>query len=153
MGGRKAMRSMWHFPDGYYDDTGNWQRTKFCFIDCGERCTCMPPAGQHYSEAHDKSLIKPKESSVSYSFQVKGATKADAIELAGVQFDAVEAGQPVHAADMPAAKAATAAFANLLVDDATCDTVLSISGSVWSTTEGLRSAQINVSAAFDPPRK
>lgn len=30
-------------PDGYYDENGVWQRTKFCFVDCGERCTCKPP--------------------------------------------------------------------------------------------------------------
>lgn len=44
---------MWHFPDGYYDDNGEWQRTKFCFVAC-QHCTCMPPGGRFYSEAHDK---------------------------------------------------------------------------------------------------
>jgi hypothetical protein len=39
---------------GYYDDEGNWQRRKYCFRDCGERCTCKPPNGRYYSEAHDK---------------------------------------------------------------------------------------------------
>ena len=90
---------------------------------------------------------------MSYSFQVKGTTKADAIELANIQFDAVLSSQPVHEADMPAAKAATAAFANLLVDDAKCDTILTINGSVWSTSEGLRQASININAGFDAPRK
>lgn len=33
------------FPDGGYDANGHWQRTKFCFFDCGDRCTCMPPMG------------------------------------------------------------------------------------------------------------
>jgi hypothetical protein len=41
--------------DGYYDETGHWQRTKFCFVSCGDRCTCRPPMG-YYSEAHDKGL-------------------------------------------------------------------------------------------------
>ena len=31
------------YPDGYYDDDGSWQRTKFCFVDCGENCTCREP--------------------------------------------------------------------------------------------------------------
>ena len=31
------------YPDGYYDDDGLWQRTKFCFVDCGENCTCKEP--------------------------------------------------------------------------------------------------------------
>jgi hypothetical protein len=30
--------------DGYYDEKGQWQRTKFCLVYCGpERCTCGPP--------------------------------------------------------------------------------------------------------------
>jgi len=30
--------------DGYYDDNGHWQRTKFCFAAC-VNCTCGPPGG------------------------------------------------------------------------------------------------------------
>lgn len=40
--------------DGYYDDCGNWNRTKYCFISCGARCTCMPPMGLSYDPARDK---------------------------------------------------------------------------------------------------
>jgi hypothetical protein len=39
--------------DGYYDDEGNWQRTKFCFVQC-QHCTCQPPGLLFYSVAHDK---------------------------------------------------------------------------------------------------
>ena len=39
--------------DGGYDENGHWQRTKFCFISCGKRCTCRPPFGMWYSMAHD----------------------------------------------------------------------------------------------------
>lgn len=42
------------FRNGYYDDKGDWQRTKFCFTDCGANCNCGPPLGQWYSAAHDK---------------------------------------------------------------------------------------------------
>jgi len=42
--------------NGHYDDDGIWQRTKFCFVYCGERCDCGPPNGQHYSAAHDKRV-------------------------------------------------------------------------------------------------
>ena len=31
------------YPDGYYDDNGTWRRTKLCFVDCGENCTCKEP--------------------------------------------------------------------------------------------------------------
>lgn len=30
---------------GYYDTNGHWQRTKCCFVYCGDRCTCKPPNG------------------------------------------------------------------------------------------------------------
>jgi len=39
---------------GYYDECGQWQRTKYCFVSCGARCICLPPGGQQYSPAHDK---------------------------------------------------------------------------------------------------
>ncbi len=44
--------------DGHYDDKGQWQRTKFCFMSCGDRCTCGPPNGMYYSPIHDKSKEK-----------------------------------------------------------------------------------------------
>lgn len=47
--------------NGYYDENGNWQRTKFCFVSCGQRCDCLPPGGLHYSAAHDKRLKATKE--------------------------------------------------------------------------------------------
>ena len=31
--------------DGYYDDDDKWVRTKLCFVDCGDACTCRPPGG------------------------------------------------------------------------------------------------------------
>lgn len=90
---------------------------------------------------------------MSYSFSVKAATKAEAIEAANKKFNEVEAQQPVHALDMSAAKAATAAFVNLLMDDAKCDTVLSINGSVYVPTEGPRQTSISINAGLDVPRK
>lgn len=42
-------------PGGYYDDTGHWVQLKHCFVYCGASCTCSPPGGVFYSEAHDKS--------------------------------------------------------------------------------------------------
>ncbi len=44
--------------NGYYDDTGHWQRTKFCFVSCGARCTCGPPGGVYYNPLYDKSKEK-----------------------------------------------------------------------------------------------
>lgn len=46
---------------GYYDDTGHWQRTKFCFVYCGARCNCGPPhPGGYYNPAFDKRLGESK---------------------------------------------------------------------------------------------
>ena len=42
--------------DGYYDDEGAWHRTKHCFVSCGNRCTCRPPGGLHYSVEHDQRI-------------------------------------------------------------------------------------------------
>ena len=90
---------------------------------------------------------------MSYSFSVKGATKADAIEAANSKFDEVQAQQPVHALDMAAAKTATAAFTNLLGDDDKCDTALSVNGSVYVPAEGPRQVSITINAGLDAPRK
>jgi hypothetical protein len=43
--------------DGYYNEEGYWTRTKFCFVSCGERCTCRAP-GPHYNPVYDKRLDK-----------------------------------------------------------------------------------------------
>lgn len=51
------------YMNGYYDDNGCWQRTKFCFVSCGERCDCMAPGGLYYSAAHDKRLKPVVENS------------------------------------------------------------------------------------------
>lgn len=47
--------------DGYYDDKGNWQRTKFCFVDCGGRCTCKPPLGVWTIERAESLLSTASE--------------------------------------------------------------------------------------------
>lgn len=48
--------------DGYYDERGIWQRTKFCFVDCGERCTCKPPFGAlfYLNERPDETPEAPE---------------------------------------------------------------------------------------------
>ena len=38
--------------DGYYDENGNWQRSKFCFMTCHD-CTCLPPLGIYYDQSKD----------------------------------------------------------------------------------------------------
>lgn len=47
--------------NGQYDEQGNWQRNKHCFVYCGERCDCGPPFGTHYSPIHDRRPAAPAE--------------------------------------------------------------------------------------------
>lgn len=30
---------------GYYNETGMWIQTKYCFTSCGDACDCQPPNG------------------------------------------------------------------------------------------------------------
>lgn len=89
---------------------------------------------------------------MNYDFHVKAETKADAINQANEQLDAVLAAQPMHAADMPAARQAVEAFTNLLVEDPACYVVLSISGSIHFYPEGLRYAGITIRAGVNLPK-
>jgi len=45
--------------DGYYDENGRWQRTKFCFVYCGERCTCMPRGPLYRVDLDTSKQVKP----------------------------------------------------------------------------------------------
>jgi hypothetical protein len=47
------MSLMPRSPDGYYDEGGRWQRTKFCFVYCGAACTCQPPGGVYTLKPDD----------------------------------------------------------------------------------------------------
>lgn len=42
--------------DGYYDENGNWKRTKLCFMHCGSRCTCSPPGGIYFRPPEEKKV-------------------------------------------------------------------------------------------------
>jgi hypothetical protein len=47
--------SQFYRRGGYYDDTGHWVRTKYCFVFCGLSCNCMPPLGLEYVPSLDKT--------------------------------------------------------------------------------------------------
>jgi len=70
---------------------------------------------------------------MSYSFNVRAASKAAALAAVSVELDKVVTQQPVHAADRAAAEAAAVAQVNLLVDDDTRDVSVSVSGSLGGT--------------------
>lgn len=85
---------------------------------------------------------------MSYSFSVRGATKAIALQNVVAQLDEVVAAQPIHAADRSQAQAAAIAFLALVPDDAgDQDFFVSVHGSVgWQGDNVIISASVGVSA-------
>lgn len=89
---------------------------------------------------------------MSYSFQVKAATKADAKALVEEEFEKVVRHQPCHARDKAAAIANANAVIDLLADDDTMDVSVFCHGYVSWQVPGdgsdvpLCSAQISASA-------
>jgi len=56
--------SLFESLNGHYDEDGVWQRFKFCFVSCGDRCDCMPPNGIIFLEGkaleeHQERLANP----------------------------------------------------------------------------------------------
>lgn len=44
--------------NGYYDKNGTWQKMKYCFVYCGDRCDCGPPNGIYQLEKEE--VIRPQ---------------------------------------------------------------------------------------------
>jgi hypothetical protein len=85
---------------------------------------------------------------MSYSFSVKGATKAEASTKVAEELAKVVLAQPVHAADQAQAQAAADGFINVLADDSAQDVSVSVNGSVWNTDAGLQQASISLNASL-----
>ena len=92
---------------------------------------------------------------MSYSFSVRGTTKANVMEKAAAEFDKVVAAQPIHSADRAHAQSAVAGLVSVLPDgNDKQDIYVSVSGSVgWTGERGtadqvLASASLNVSASL-----
>jgi len=90
---------------------------------------------------------------MSYSFSVRGATKAEVIEKIGAELNKVVLSQPIHAADRVQAQAAAEAFLGVIPGKSdNQDFYISVSGSVgWNGILGtadqvLTSAGVSVSA-------
>jgi len=89
---------------------------------------------------------------MSYSFNVRGADKADAAMKVAAELDKVVAGQPNHAADRSQAEAAVASFIGVLGDDPEMEVQVSVNGSLgWygsSDPTALTNAAISISASL-----
>jgi hypothetical protein len=86
---------------------------------------------------------------MSYSFQVTGATKAEALDKIADQLAAVVLAQPPHAADQLQAQGAAESFINLLADDDEKDISVSMHGSLWTSDAGILSANVNITATIE----
>jgi hypothetical protein len=70
---------------------------------------------------------------MSYSFNVKGANKAEAKAAVDAKFEAIVAGQEIHSRDRAAVLANANAVIDLLADDDTKDISVSVNGHVsWT---------------------
>lgn len=74
---------------------------------------------------------------MSYSFSVQAPTKEEAKQKVSLEFDRVLEGQPVHAADLPSARVAAAAFIDVLRDPTEAEEVkVRVNGWVSWRAEG-----------------
>lgn len=74
---------------------------------------------------------------MSYSFNVQAPTKEEAKIAVEAEFEKVLASQPVHAADLPAARIAAAAFIDVLKDPTEAEEVkVRVNGWVSWRAEG-----------------
>lgn len=88
---------------------------------------------------------------MSYSFSVRGSTKAEVAEKVSAELDKVVASQPIHKADHMQAQKAAEVFVGLLADDSEKDISVSVSGSIgWNGTDQktVTAASVNVSASL-----
>jgi len=90
---------------------------------------------------------------MSYSFNVRGATKAEAMEKVVAELDKVVAAQPVHSADRAQAQAAAEAFIGL-IPDSNENQEVAVTASGWVSWDlagsdtVVKAASANVSASL-----
>jgi hypothetical protein len=85
---------------------------------------------------------------MSYSFGVRGSSKADAIKKVAEQLAETVKTQPMHVEDQKQAQAAAESIIGLLVVDTTKDVMVSMSGSLSKSRSGTTGANVNVSASI-----
>lgn len=93
---------------------------------------------------------------MSYSFNVRAASKAAVMVLVAQQLAAVAAQQVCHATDQAQAEATARAFVDVLPDDESKDVYVSMNGSLGGAWEGntitkVSSASVSVTASLVDP--
>ena len=103
--------------------------------------SAMAPPGA--ADCADKNATT-KETSMSYSFTVRAATKSDALKAAAAQFDQVCSSQPIHERDRAQALQTVAAMAELVTIPEGKDLSLSVSG--WASWPGVETATLTAAS-------
>ena len=85
---------------------------------------------------------------MSYSFNVKAATKGELGVKIQKELADVATSQPVHAADTGQALTAAWSIFSLLQDDPTRDVTASMSGSIWQNEAGFQQVSLNLNFGF-----
>ena len=83
---------------------------------------------------------------MSYSFNVRAASKSEACAEVVNELRKVIASQPVHTADLARALGTAETFINLLEADDTKDVAVYMNGSIWKAETGIRSVSVAVGA-------
>lgn len=85
---------------------------------------------------------------MSYSFNVKAATKGEAGKAVAEKLGEVVANQPIHEADRQVAQDAAEGVLNALRDDPDQGISITVSGSCWGGDDGLANVSLNISASL-----
>lgn len=83
---------------------------------------------------------------MSYSFNVKGASKSEAIDMVRAKMRDIAVQQPVHNKDQLHVVATAKTFIDMLEDDEAKDVQVSVNGSISTTENGVSNVAVSVSA-------
>jgi hypothetical protein len=112
----------------------------------GTAAVLGPTAGWLLAASGLFYLNLTREIQMSYSFSVRAATKAEAMERVEKEFEQVVANQPVHAADKDVASAAAQELIGVLADDETKTVDVAVNGSIWALESGVKQVNVSISA-------
>lgn len=83
---------------------------------------------------------------MSYSFNVKGASKSEAIDMVRAKMRDIAVQQPVHNKDQLHVVATAKTFIDMLEDDEAKDVQVSVNGSIYVQESGVQDIAVSVSA-------
>lgn len=87
---------------------------------------------------------------MSYSFNVRAPSKAEACTAVEAELAKVVASQPFHEADRATAQAAAESFVALLIDEPSMDVAVIMNGSVYMPNAGFQTVTVGITASLVP---